>query len=191
MVRLTKIYTRSGDDGLTALADGTRRPKYDIRIAAYGAIDEANAAIGVARLSTQANAVLDDILMRLQNDLFDLGADLATPETETPEQPALRISAAQVKRLEGEIDKLNAPLDPLRSFILPGGTQAAAYLHVARTIMRRAERHISALIHEKKEAINPNALHFANRASDLLFVAARCANYSAKGDILWQAGKNR
>ena len=188
MVKLTKIYTRSGDDGSTALADGTRRAKHDARIAAYGAVDEANAALGMARLHTKQHQALDDILALLQNDLFDLGADLATPETDAFE--ALRISAAQVTRLENEIDRLNEKLAPLDSFILPGGSAAAANLHLARTIMRRAERDVSAAI-EDGEVFSETARQFINRASDLLFVAARIANDDGKSDVKWVPGANR
>ncbi len=188
MVKLTKIYTRSGDDGSTALADGTRRAKHDARVAAYGAVDEANAALGMARLHTNKLQELDDILARLQNDLFDLGADLATPETDAFE--ALRISAGQVKRLESEIDRLNEALAPLDSFILPGGSAAAANLHLARTIIRRAERDVSAAI-EAGEVFSEPARQFINRVSDLLFVAARIANNGGASDVKWVPGANR
>ncbi len=188
MVKLNKIYTRTGDDGTTALVDGSRRPKHDDRIAAYGAVDEANAALGLAQLHSEGD--MQALLTRLQNDLFDLGADLATPEEATPKFEPLRISENQVARLEQEIDHLNAELAPLNSFILPGGSACAAYLHLARATLRRAERHISALIHEAGEPVNPHALQFTNRASDLLFVAARTANAKGENDILWVAGKN-
>lgn len=188
MVKLTKIYTRSGDDGSTALADGTRRAKHDARIAAYGAVDETNAALGMARLYTKDNADLDALLARLQNDLFDLGADLATPETDAFE--ALRISPAQVVRLEDEIDALNEKLAPLDSFILPGGSHAAAHLHLARTLMRRAERNVSAAL-EAGETFSDAARHYINRASDLLFVAARIANNDGQDDVKWVPGANR
>lgn len=188
MVKLTKIYTRSGDDGSTALADGTRRAKHDARIAAYGAVDETNAALGMARLYTKDNADLDALLVRLQNDLFDLGADLATPETDAFE--ALRISPAQVVRLEDEIDALNEKLAPLDSFILPGGSHAAAHLHLARTLMRRAERNVSAAL-EAGETFSDAARHYINRASDLLFVAARIANNDGQDDVKWVPGANR
>lgn len=187
MVKLTKIYTRSGDDGSTALADGTRRAKHDARIAAYGAVDETNAALGMARLHTKGDE-LDAVLGRLQNDLFDLGADLATPDTDDFEP--LRVTAQQVARLESEIDRLNVNLEPLDSFVLPGGSQAAAYLHLARTLMRRAERRLSAAI-EAGEQFSEPARHFINRASDLLFVAARVANENGKNDVKWIPGANR
>lgn len=188
MVKLTKIYTRSGDDGSTALADGTRRAKHDARIAAYGTVDETNAAIGIARLHTAEDADLDALLARLQNDLFDLGADLATPETDAFE--ALRIVPAQVARLEAEIDRLNEKLDPLDSFVLPGGSPAAAHLHLARTLMRRAERDVSAAA-DAGETFNEAARHYLNRASDLLFVAARFANDHGKNDVKWVPGAHR
>lgn len=188
MVKLTKIYTRRGDDGSTALADGTRRAKHDARIAAYGAVDETNAALGMARLHTKENGMLDALLARLQNDLFDLGADLATPETDAFE--VLRVSAEQVTRLETEIDTLNEALAPLDSFVLPGGSPAAAHLHLARTLMRRAERRLSAAA-EAGEEFSENARKFINRASDLLFVAARCANENGKNDVKWVPGANR
>lgn len=188
MVKLTKIYTRSGDDGSTALADGTRRAKHDARIAAYGTVDETNAAIGMARLYTAEDADLDALLARLQNDLFDLGADLATPETDAFE--ALRIVPAQVARLEAEIDLLNEKLDPLDSFVLPGGSPAAAHLHLARTLMRRAERDVSAAA-DAGETFNEAARHYLNRASDLLFVAARFANDHGKNDVKWVPGAHR
>lgn len=188
MVKLTKIYTRSGDDGSTALADGTRRAKHDARIAAYGTVDETNAAIGMARLYTAEDADLDALLARLQNDLFDLGADLATPETDAFE--ALRIVPAQVARLEAEIDRLNEKLDPLDSFVLPGGSPAAAHLHLARTLMRRAERDVSAAA-DAGETFNEAARHYLNRASDLLFVAARFANDHGKNDVKWVPGAHR
>jgi cob(I)alamin adenosyltransferase len=188
MVKLTKIYTRSGDDGSTALADGTRRAKHDARIAAYGAVDETNAALGMARLYTKDNAALDAILSRLQNDLFDLGADLATPDNVDFEP--LRISPAQVTRLEAEIDQLNEKLQPLDSFVLPGGSQASAHLHLARTLMRRAERRLSAAV-EGGDGFSESARQFINRASDLLFVAARAANENGEKDVKWVPGANR
>ncbi len=203
MVTLNKIYTKTGDDGTTALADGSRRPKHDARIETYGAVDEANAAIGLARLHTHHDATLDAVLARLQNDLFDLGADLATPENKLESKPddknadkaVLRISAHQVARLEAEIDSLNAALAPLKSFVLPGGSAAAAHLHLARTIMRRAERALSAASAPetggaKGAHFSAHARHYINRASDLLFVAARVANSEHGGDILWQPAHN-
>lgn len=191
MVKLTKIYTKTGDDGSTALADGSRRAKHDLRIATYGAVDEANAAIGLARLYTGAMQELDAVLARLQNDLFDLGADLATPENVDFE--ALRIVPQQVARLESEIDRLNGDLAPLESFILPGGHPAAAHLHLARTIMRRAERMLSAATAQNDEVFSETARAYINRASDLLFVAARSANAgeNGEGDILWQPAATR
>ena len=187
MVKLTKIYTRGGDDGSTALADGTRRAKHDARIAAYGAVDETNAALGMARLHTSEHEELDGVLARLQNDLFDLGADLATPDTQDFEP--LRVSAQQVARLENEIDTLNARLAPLDSFVLPGGTPAAAHLHLARTLMRRAERRLSAAS-DSGEDFSDAARQFINRASDLLFVAARIANENGEKDVKWVPGAN-
>jgi cob(I)alamin adenosyltransferase len=188
MVKLTKIYTRTGDDGTTMLADGTRRAKHDPRIACYGAVDEANAALGMARLYTQDLAALDALLARLQNDFFDLGADLATPETDAFE--ALRITDAQVERLESEIDAMNEHLQPLDSFVLPGGTQAAAHLHLARTLIRKAERHLSAA-KAAGDSFNEPACRYINRASDLLFVAARAANENGAKDVKWVPGAHR
>src|SRR4051812_30884767 len=186
MVKLTKIYTRGGDKGDTSLGDGTRVKKHALRVAAYGTLDEANAAIGLARLHTKSDAS-DAVLARIQNDLFDLGADLCTPLA-PDELPgvALRVVQAQVDRLEREIDDMNASLAPLTSFILPGGTPAAAYLHLARTVARRAERDISSLM--EQEAVNPTALKYANRLSDHLFVLARFLNAQAGGDVLWVPG---
>ena len=189
MVKLTKIYTRTGDDGTTGLADGTRRAKHDLRVACYGTIDEANAALGLARTALEETSELSAVILRLQNDYFDLGADLATPDPNM--EGALRITDAQVARLETEIDSLNGELDALESFILPGGTQTAGYLHLARTITRRAERELCAAIAEGDGDISQAARQFLNRASDLLFVAARVANNNGKSDILWQPGLNR
>ncbi|MDO1584118.1 cob(I)yrinic acid a,c-diamide adenosyltransferase [Rhizobium oryzicola] len=192
MVKLNKIYTRTGDDGTTALVMGPRRLKHDLRVEAYGTVDETNSVIGVARLHTGSMAELDGMLSRIQNDLFDLGADLATPDTgEKPEWEPLRIVQSQVDRLETEIDRLNADLDPLTSFILPGGSPAAANLHVARTISRRAERVMVDLSTQDGETVAPAALKYINRLSDFLFVAARYANGGGKADILWVPGKNR
>ena len=188
MVKLNKIYTRTGDDGTTMLADGSRRAKHDHRIACYGAVDEANAALGMARLYTSDMAELDALLARLQNDFFDLGADLATPETDAFE--ALRITPAQVKRLEDEIDTLNDKLAPLDSFVLPGGTPAAAHLHLARTLIRKAERMLSAASEGGDDFSEP-ARHYINRASDLLFVAARIANENGEKDVKWVPGATR
>ena len=192
MVVLNKIYTKTGDDGTTGLGTGERRLKFDLRIESYGTVDETNAAIGVARLHTQATPALHDMLLRIQNDLFDLGADLATPEgDEKPEFEPLRLVESQVERIEADIDELNKDLDPLRSFILPGGTQAAAALHVARTIARRAERLVVQLAETPGGHVNPSGLRYLNRVSDFLFVAARHANGGGKDDILWVPGENR
>jgi cob(I)alamin adenosyltransferase len=192
MVKLNKIYTRTGDDGTTGLVAGERRPKYDLRIEAYGTIDETNAVIGMARLHTGSMNELDAMLMRIQNDCFDLGADLATPDTgEKLEYEPLRIVDAQVDRIEADIDKLNADLEPLRSFILPGGSEAAAYLHLARTVARRAERLIVELADQENETVNSAAVRFVNRLSDFLFVAARWVNDKGRADVLWVPGKNR
>jgi cob(I)alamin adenosyltransferase len=187
MVILNRIYTRTGDCGDTALGDGTRRPKHDPRIAVMGDVDEANSAIGMARLA--ADGEMDAMLARIQNDLYDLGADLSAPEDGRKAEGRLRISASQVERLEREIDSMNAALAPLRSFVLPGGTALASGLHLARAIARRAERSIAALA--AKETINPEALAYANRLSDHLFVAARFANGKGAKDVLWIPGSNR
>ncbi len=187
MVRLTRIYTRGGDGGETSLGDGARVPKHALRVAAYGTVDEANAAIGIARL--HADAAADDMLGRIQNDLFDLGADLCTPEDGRRAAGALRIAAAQVERLEHEIDAMNAALRPLDSFILPGGTSAAAHLHLARTIIRRAERLVSELA--RIEPVNPEAFKYLNRLSDHLFVLGRRVNDGGASDVLWRPGANR
>jgi cob(I)alamin adenosyltransferase len=191
MVKLNKIYTRTGDDGSTGLANGERRAKCDARVEAYGDVDETNSAIGLARLSTATIPELDAMLERIQNDLFDLGADLATPPSEKPlGYEPLRIAPVQVARLEQEIDALNARLSPLRSFVLPGGSAAAAALHLARVIARRAERRMVALA-ASGESVGEPALHFINRLSDFLFVAARVANNDGAADILWKPGQNR
>jgi cob(I)alamin adenosyltransferase len=191
MVVLNKIYTRSGDEGSSALGTGQRRAKCDPRFEAIGTVDELNATIGIARLHDQIlGADLTASLARIQNDLFDLGADLATPDDDDkPARQSLRIVASQVERLEDEIDGLNAGLAPLTSFVLPAGTPAAATLHVCRTIARRAERTMVALA--AVEPVNPQALRYINRLSDLLFVAARVANDSGAGDVLWVPGENR
>jgi len=217
MVQLTRIYTRSGDKGKTALGTGKRVPKHAARVAAYGTIDEANAVIGMIQielgktaqaLREDVNAHLEDsgtqrkaqadlvavefvaeVLTRVQNDLFDLGADLCTPEIRNPEHPPLRIAASQVERLEKEVDQINAELNPLKSFVLPGGTPAAALLHLARTVVRRAEREITAL--GEQEKINPEALRYVNRLSDLLFVMARYVNDRGANDVLWKPGEYR
>ena len=193
MVRLNKIYTRTGDDGTTGLGNGQRRLKSDLRVEAYGTVDEANSCVGLARLHTAtAHPEVDAILGRMQNDLFDLGADLATPDVGKPlGYEPLRIVASQTERLEGEIDGLNARLQPLKSFVLPGGSPAAATLHLARTVARRAERLMVALAQTAGEHVNPEAVRYINRASDLLFVAARVVNDDGKADVLWVPGKNR
>jgi cob(I)alamin adenosyltransferase len=195
MVKLTRIYTRGGDKGETSLGDGARVAKHDPRVAAYGTVDEANATIGLARLHSEG--ALDDILARVQNDLFDLGADLCRPEGDDEgddeggdeARAPLRVSEAQVVRLEAEIDEINAKLAPLDSFLLPGGTPAAAALHLARTVARRAEREITALA--QAETVNPQAVRYINRLSDLLFVLARHANDDGAKDVLWEPGANR
>lgn len=191
MVKLTRIYTRGGDKGKTALGGGQRVVKHHPRVAAYGTVDEANAAVGLARLHTAdlKDPEIDAILGRVQNDLFDLGADLATPEVKDPKYPPLRIVAEQVERLEGEIDRLNAELAPLNSFVLPGGSPAAACLHLARTVARRAEREITALA--ESETVNPEAVRYVNRLSDLFFVMSRFVNDKGAGDVLWEPGATR
>jgi cob(I)alamin adenosyltransferase len=191
MVVLNKIYTRTGDAGTTALGTGERRPKYDLRIAAYGTIDELNAAIGLVRLQTGADPDLDAMLMRIQNDLFDLGADLCAPERADKPRERLRLLDTQTERLELEIDRLNAELAPLTSFVLPGGTPAAAHLHLARTICRRAERLIVELAGKPGESVSAAVVKYVNRLSDFLFVAARHANAKGAGDVLWVPGQNR
>lgn len=188
MVVLSKIYTRTGDDGTTALGDGSRVPKTDPRVEAYGTVDEVNAAIGIARL--HASDEMDAALARISNDLFDLGADLCRPDmaqdADAP-YPPLRIIPAQTDRLEREIDAMNATLAPLRSFVLPGGTPLAAHLHLCRTTCRRAER----LAFSMADALNPEALRYLNRLSDWFFVAGRVANASIGGDVLWKPGLTR
>jgi cob(I)alamin adenosyltransferase len=192
MVVLNKIYTRTGDDGTTALGTGERRKKYDLRVAAYGTLDEANSVIGIARLHTAEDAALDAALSRIQNDLFDVGADLTTPgKGKGPGGARLTVTAAQVDWLEAEIDRFNAELAPLRSFILPGGSAAAAYLHLARTVCRRAERLIAELNDKPDESVTPEVLKYVNRLSDFLFVAARHANGKGERDVLWKPGQNR
>lgn len=188
MVKLNKIYTRTGDSGDTGLGDGRRVRKYELRVAAFGTVDEANAAIGLARLHTSGAA--DGALARIQNDLFDLGADLCTPQSGDEKLgAALRIVQPQVERLEAEIDALNANLKPLNSFILPGGSPAAAHLHLARTVARRAERLMVELA--GRETVNPAALRYINRLSDYLFVLGRHLNSDGASDVLWQPGQNR
>ena len=196
MVVLNRIYTRTGDAGTTALGTGERVPKHASRIAAYGTVDETNAAIGVARTHMAAtHPGVDAMLGRIQNDLFDLGADLCAPERDSaagaPERERLRVSQAQTARLESEIDAMNAELTPLRSFVLPGGSAAAAALHVARTVCRRAERSVVELAHIPGEHVSPHALTYINRLSDLLFVASRYVNELGRNDVLWVPGQNR
>ena len=192
MVVLNRIYTKTGDDGTTGLGTGERRPKYDLRIAAYGTVDETNAAIGVARLHLSAEPDVDAILLRAQNDLFDLGADLAVPENPAkPNRERLRVTDGQVERLEKDIDKLNEALSPLTSFVLPGGEASAAHLHLARTVCRRAERLTVELAARANEQVNPAAVRYLNRLSDLLFVAARYVNGRGQRDILWVPGAHR
>ena len=190
MVVLNRIYTRTGDSGETALGNGARVPKFDPRVEAYGTVDETNAALGLARLHAEGDA--DAALARIQNDLFDLGADLCRPEMDKDAEadyPPLRVNDAQVDRLESEIDAMNDALEPLRSFILPGGTPLAAHLHLCRTVSRRAERLCVAL--SAAEAVNPAAVRYLNRLSDWFFVAARIANEDGRADVLWVPGANR
>ena len=193
MVVLNRIYTRTGDDGTTALGNGERRRKSDERIEAYGTVDETNAAIGMARLSASREAPdVDAMLAQIQNDLFDLGADLATPPSvDEREGTALRIVQSQVDRLERDIDTLNGHLQPLRSFVLPAGTATATALHVARTVCRRAERHMVELTVARGETVSPAAIAYINRLSDFLFVASRYCNHLQGGDVLWVPGQNR
>ena len=193
MVVLNRIYTRTGDAGVTGLGDGQRRPKYDLRVEAYGTVDETNVVLGLARLHTQGrHPRVDAMLLAIQNDLFDLGADLCTPDTgKTPDYEPLRIVQSQVDRLEREIDELNASLQPLRSFVLPGGDPAAAFLHQARTVSRRAERLMVELATRPAETVGLAALKYINRLSDFLFVASRFVNDGGAGDVLWTPGKNR
>lgn len=193
MVVLNKIYTKTGDAGTTALGTGTRVPKHHVRIESYGTVDETNAAIGMARQNlTPDDAQVDAMLERIQNDLFDLGADLCTPDTGEPlEYEPLRITDGQVERLEGEIDALNSELEPLKSFVLPGGTPGATALHVARTVCRRAERLMVALNGLEGEIVSDPAMRYANRLSDFLFVASRYVNAKGAADKLWTPGANR
>ncbi len=193
MVVLNKIYTKTGDNGTTALGSGERRKKYDLRVSAYGTVDETNSCIGIARLGLAEIAPeMDAALSRIQNDLFDLGADLATPDSgEDLGYEPLRIIASQVSRIEADIDHFNKDLSPLRSFILPGGTQAAAHLHLARTVARRAERLIVELAEQTGEPVNSETIRYMNRVSDFLFVASRVVNDMGKADILWVPGDNR
>jgi cob(I)alamin adenosyltransferase len=190
MVVLNRIYTRTGDDGTTSLGSGERRKKYDLRVDAYGSLDEVNAAIGLIRLHTAGDAMLDPVLGRIQNDLFDVEADLCLSE-KGPGGARLTVTDAQVAWLEGKIDRLNADLAPLRSFILPGGTPAAAYMHLARTMCRRAERIMVALKDQPGETVTGPSLKYVNRLSDFLFVASRYANDKGARDVLWAPGQNR
>jgi cob(I)alamin adenosyltransferase len=187
MVRLTKIYTRGGDKGQTSLGDGARVAKHDLRVAAFGTVDEANAAIGLARLHTES--IADAMLARIQNDLFDLGADLCRPGDDATDAKALRIQQSQVQRLEDEIDAMNVSLEPLDSFVLPGGRPAAAHLHLARTVVRRAERLSAELA--TREPVNPTAVVYLNRLSDHLFVLSRYLNDRGAADVLWVPGAHR
>ena len=193
MVKLNKIYTRTGDDGTTGLGTGERRLKSDLRVDAYGTVDEANACIGIARLHTAAShPAIDAMLSLIQNDLFDLGADLAVPDDGKPlGYEPLRIIASQTDRVEKDIDLLNKDLQPLKSFVLNGGTPAAAALHLARTVARRAERIMVALAQDPAEHVNREGLKYINRVSDFLFVAARAVNDNGNADVLWVPGKNR
>lgn len=187
MVKLTRIYTRGGDKGQTSLSDGSRQPKYAPRIEAYGTIDEANAAYGLARLHTKG--IYDDMLSRIQNDLFDAGADVSTPPKSVKPEYELRLIDGQVDRLEQEIDQMNAGLAPLNSFILPGSSAAAAYLHLCRTIVRRAERLLVQVA--ENEDINPVVIRYLNRLSDHAFVMGRALNNNGADDVLWVPGANR
>jgi cob(I)alamin adenosyltransferase len=194
MVVLNRIYTRTGDAGETALGTGERVSKAHLRIQTYGTVDETNAVVGIARLHTAAETYrkLDQMLARIQNELFDLGADLCMPESGSqPDHEPLRIAPAQFQRIEAEIDELNAELSPLRSFVLPGGDPAAAYLHLARTVCRRAERLMVELAATEGEHVSDGALAYINRLSDFFFVASRWANARSGGDVLWVPGKTR
>jgi cob(I)alamin adenosyltransferase len=188
---LNRIYTRSGDEGMTMLGNGEYRKKYDLRVSAYGTVDEVTSAIGIARLHTADAPAIDAMLARIQNDLFDLAADLCSPDKgKGPDGARLAVNAAQVKRLEDEIDALNAELAPLRTFVLAGGTPAAAYLHLARTVCRRAER-VSVELKDSGEDVSPEVLQYINRLSDFLFVASRYVNDKGARDVLWVPGANR
>jgi cob(I)alamin adenosyltransferase len=192
MVVLNRIYTRTGDDGSTALGSGERRPKYDMRVAAYGTVDEVNAVIGVVRLHAAGDLELDPMLAHIQNALFDVGADLCMPDKgKGPGGARLDVTDSQVEWLERQIDRLNGELAPLRSFVLPGGSAAAAYLHLARTVCRRAERLMVELKDKPGESVTPAAIKYVNRLSDFFFVAARFANDKGASDVLWVPGQNR
>jgi len=189
MIKLNRIYTKTGDDGTTGLVRGDRRRKDDLRIEAYGTVDEANSCVGLARIHSAGMARIDNALARIQNDLFDLGSDLATPGTDNdPLRPSLRVTAGQTAWLEGQIDVVNENLEPLTSFVLPGGTPLAAALHLARTVSRRAERLVVALAAREPD-VNVEAIKYLNRLSDLLFVLARSANSNGTKDVLWTPGK--
>ena len=190
-VNLTRIYTRTGDAGETRLGDMSTTSKTDPRLAAYGDVDEANSTIGVVIAEGHLNATLVQLLTRIQNDLFDVGADLSTPVVDHPEHPPLRITKEYVDRLEGWCDSYNERLSKLRSFVLPGGTTGAAYLHVARTVVRRAERSAWLAVEAHGPAVNQVAITYLNRLSDLLFILARVANLSSGGDVLWVPGGER
>jgi cob(I)alamin adenosyltransferase len=190
MVNLTRIYTRTGDDGTTALVDMSRTKKTDLRLIAYADADEANAAIGVAIAVGNLATDINSTLTRVQNDLFDVGADLGNPVVESPDYPALRVTSTYIEWLEAQCDEYNARLEKLRSFILPGSTPGAAYLHVARTVTRRAERSAWAALEVHSESMNPLTARYLNRLSDLLFVLARVAN-AERGDVLWRPGSDR
>ncbi|MGH3341508.1 MAG: cob(I)yrinic acid a,c-diamide adenosyltransferase [Carbonactinosporaceae bacterium] len=191
MVNLTRIYTRTGDDGTTALGDMSRTRKTDVRLAAFADVDEANSAIGLALALGQLPPDTVELLTRVQNDLFDVGADLCTPLVENPEFPALRVETGYIERLEAACDRYNADLEKLRSFILPGGTAGAALLHQARTVVRRAERTTWAALESYGETMSPLTAKYLNRLSDLLFILARQANLEHGGDVLWKPGENR
>lgn len=189
MIKLDKIYTRGGDAGQTSLGNGKRVAKDATRVASYGEVDEANAVLGIVRLHLSGTD--DQVIARIQNDLFDVGADLCVPVEASPEYPPLRVTQNQIDWLEAHIDRMNVALNPLNSFILPGGSPAAAYLHQARTVVRRAERHLVTLAHTPEEAINPLAQIYLNRLSDLLFVMSRYVNDFGKADVLWVPAANR
>jgi cob(I)alamin adenosyltransferase len=191
MVNLTRIYTRTGDDGTTSLGDMSRTGKNDPRLKAYADVDEANCAIGVALATSEFPDDVRAMLVRIQNDLFDVGADLCTPVVENPQYEPLRVTDAYITRLEEACDEYNERLEPLRSFVLPGGTVAAAHLHVARTVVRRAERSTWAALDTYHGGMNPLTATYLNRLSDLLFILSRLANKDAGGDVLWQPGANR
>ncbi len=191
MVNLTRIYTRTGDDGTTALGDMSRTDKNDLRLIAYADVDEANSALGVALALGEPSESLRELLTIVQNDLFDVGADLCTPVVADPPYPQLRVTQDYIDRLEAACDEHNAQLEKLRSFVLPGGTPGAALLHVARTVVRRAERATWAALAEHRDTMNPLTATYLNRLSDLLFILARTANLPAGGDVLWVPGANR